>query len=263
MQHNPDPNYTKIQIPQGMFKTPNIAFNKIRSKAYIFIIIVSILIFSTAAILFLFSRKADPNIIQQPENNIIPSVAITTTAVPTTSAQNDLLLPSDHQDNKPTNAAEGQNIKSFTVETREENKYEGWVWRDYELLLPESWNIVEENYMDEPPETSLKFVRNDNSFFTIVQGFADGGRCIYSDEEKFDGAYTEFVDYEQIEKDGYIWRLSQTKDSSLQTHVLCDFADNNYLSGNINALGIDKIQLNSQQAFEEFLTMLKNISFKE
>lgn len=145
---------------------------------------------------------------------------------------------------------------------------EGWVWKPFIIHYPTSWSVVEEK-TDQSigPMLSLKVTKNDGSYFTIIQGFGEGGRCLYpeeSDYSNFQGMGLQFTSYEPITIGTYNWRLSTYKmPDELSTHAICEVNSETGKYGyGSNVVGIDKIKLTTDGSKNEFIEMLKQIEIK-
>src|SRR3989344_399048 len=150
-----------------------------------------------------------------------------------------------------------------------EGKYDGWTWRSFVLHYPSTWSIAEELYSTESisgPTFTLKLVKDDGSYFELLQGFADGGRCVYEsdpDSETYQGAGSAYTTYDEIVKGDEKWRLSAYKvPDQLWTHQLCGLSKNGVYQSSYNSLGIHKIKLVNGAAYKEFLEMLKKVEMK-
>ena len=145
---------------------------------------------------------------------------------------------------------------------------EGWIWRPFALRYPSSWSVALENKDESSQSFNLTMKRTDGSYFTILQGFGEGGRCLFPqdpDYESFDGMGVHVTTYEEIQKNADKWRLAKVKTpNDISTHVSCGINPNRgseYSSG-WNVVGINEIKLTSDVAYQEFMEMLKQIEIK-
>lgn len=148
-----------------------------------------------------------------------------------------------------------------------EGKYDGWMWKPFVLHYPSTWSIAEEIYSNESgPTFALKLTKVDGSYFELLQGFAEGGRCVYEndpDSSTYFGAGSAYTTYDEIVKGDEKWRLSAYKvPDQLWTHQLCGLSKNGVYQSGYNSLGIHKIKLVNEVAYAEFLEMLKKVEIK-
>lgn len=178
----------------------------------------------------------------------------------------------------PTLTKESQSVISpITPDQNEWKTYESkdfkntgdsWIWKPFTLYHPSSWTVLDESGDQSMGlMLSLRISKNDGSYFTIIQGFGEGGRCLYpedSDYSTFQGMGQQYASYEPIMNGAYNWRLSAHKmPDELWTHAICELnpQTNKYQSGS-NVLGIDKIKLVTTESKNEFIQMLKEIEIK-
>ncbi len=156
----------------------------------------------------------------------------------------------------------------LTYESKDvDGKYEGWMWKPFVLHYPSSWSIAEEIYSNESgPTFALKLRKDDGSYFELLQGFAEGGRCVYEndpDSSTYFGAGSAYTTYDEIVNGEEKWRISAYKvPDQLWTHQLCGLSRNGVYQSGYNSLGIHKIKLVNDVAYADFLEMLKRVEIK-
>lgn len=226
-------------------KQPNPSMMPDRQK-YMQIGVFLVVVMTIATIAFLLGRKsAQTNLM--PKQNNSAAISPTEKPSPTSSAS---MTPGVYES------------KLFT------NTWEGWIWKPFVLHYPASWSLIEEpTDQSVGPTLSLKVSKDDGSYFTIVQGFGEGGRCLYpeeSDYATFQGMGSQYSSYDSLVVGSRFWRLSESKfPNDLQTHTICTSSSEKgtFQSGS-DVVGFNTIKLVSNKAKQEFIEMLKSLEIK-
>jgi hypothetical protein len=139
--------------------------------------------------------------------------------------------------------------------------WENYPWLGFTLQYPSSWNLTEKNRNASTGDLDVSVSKADGSTFRILQGFGEGGTCLFPDDPNyhtFQGMGSQYGDYIQINKSGYQWRLApiaeQTRKSS---YALCQLHDGTYYSS--NNVGIMDIKLTTKESEAEFNEMMQKL----
>lgn len=132
----------------------------------------------------------------------------------------------------------------------------------FQLSYPPAWTIEQKLNSEEPKSLTLTLTNSNNETIKILQGMGGGGACVYYDDAdyaSYEGAGQFFSSYNQLYKPA-LWRISQFKDKSETSHVVCEKTNDRYIDG--TRIGWISVNIKSETSMQEVKLILENIVFK-
>ena len=144
----------------------------------------------------------------------------------------------------------------------------GYPWKEFILSYTDNWKVNEVTKDEAKGKLAVSFQNADGSYFDIIQGVSDGGRCVFKDEADFD-TFKErgvsFNAYTEYKKGKIVWRLAKFDIATDWTHALCERSQNaegKSVYYSVNSVGINRISLKTPKSAKEFSEIIKKLEVK-
>lgn len=135
-------------------------------------------------------------------------------------------------------------------------------WVGFVMEYPSGWNLEVRERNETSANLFVHVEKADGSYFDLLQGFSEGGRCLLPDDpeyETYEGVGEKFTKYREFEdKAGISLRLAEyDKPTALWTHKLCEYRNGEFNTE--NSINIFKIKLTTQESVNEFVEMIERL----